>query len=709
MTDSDTPSDRPTNRLALEKSPYLLQHAHNPVDWYPWGEEAFARARAEDRPVFLSIGYATCHWCHVMERESFEDSAVAALLNEGFVPIKVDREERPDLDGVYMTVCQLTTGQGGWPLTVVMTPERRPFFAGTYFPRETRHGRIGMLELLPRLRAVWDERRADVESSARAALDAVAETERRALANEGGRALELDTLARGFEELAARYDPGMGGFGRAPKFPTPHQLLFLLRWHDRADEPRALEMVEKTLTMMRRGGIFDHVGLGFHRYSTDARWLVPHFEKMLYDQALLAMAYVETWRVTRDDRYRRVAEEIFEYVRRDLTDDAGAFQSAEDADSEGREGKFYVWTSEELGRVLAPLGDTAVALARDAFRVEARGNFAEESTGERTGENILHRRVSLAGLAEAHGTDRGAIERRLEEIRMALLDARAERVRPLLDDKILTDWNGLAIAALAAASAAFGEPSYAESAVRAADFILGRMRGPDGRLLHRYRDGEAAIPAGAADLAFLAWGAIELYGATFEPRWLEEAVRLLDELVEGFWDEEGGGVFNAARDVDDVPVRQKETYDGATPSANAVAWYAWLRLGHLTGEPALLERAAGMARTFAGAVARAPSAHAMWLVALDLDLGPTREVVIAGPRGRADTERLLAVAREGFRPRTSVLLKPPDGDEGARLETLAPFTVGHAPLEGAAAAYVCSGFACRRPTSDASEMRAALG
>ena len=714
MTDSEAPSqpsarsDPSANRLAGEKSPYLLQHAHNPVDWHPWGEEAFERARAEDRPIFLSIGYATCHWCHVMERESFEDAAVAALLNDGFVSIKVDREERPDLDGVYMTVCQLMTGQGGWPLTVVMTPDRRPFFAGTYFPRETRHGRIGMLELLPRLRGLWDERREDVETSARAALEGVAEAERRSLANERGLSLELDTLARGFDELRTRYDPGTGGFGRAPRFPTPHQLLFLLRWHERTGDPSALEMVEKTLTMMRRGGIFDHVGFGFHRYSTDARWLVPHFEKMLYDQALLAMAYADAWRATRDDRYRRVTGEILEYVRRDLTDAGGAFYSAEDADSEGREGKFYVWSADELAAVLGPLGDDAVALARSAFRIEARGNFADEATGERTGENILHRRGSIAELAETHGVSEEEVVRRLEEIRTALFAARSGRVRPLLDDKILTDWNGLMIAAFASAAAAFGEPAHARTAARAAEFVLGEMRDPEGRLLHRYREGEAAIPAGAADHAFLAWGLIELYGATFEPRWLDEAGRVLDALADGFWDEENGGVFNAAHDIDDVPVRQKESYDGATPSANAVAWYAWLRLGHLTGDAARLERAAAVARAFAGTVARAPSAHTMWLVALDLDLGPSHEVVIAGPPGREDTERLLVALRDGFRPRTSVLLKPPEGEAARRLETLAPFTAGHAPLAGAAAAWVCSGFTCQRPTSDASEMREAL-
>ena len=696
------------NQLAREKSPYLLQHAFNPVDWLPWGEEAFARARAEDRPIFLSIGYATCHWCHVMEHESFEDEDVAALLNRDFVSIKVDREERPDIDGVYMTACQLMTGQGGWPLTIVMTPDKQPFFAGTYFPRESVAGRAGMLDLLPRLAALWRERRADVEAAGASALAAIREVEVRGLGSGEG-ALDEETLRRGFSELHARFDPHQGGFSRAPKFPAPHQLLFLLRWSDRAGDRRGVEMVEKTLVSMRRGGIFDHLGYGFHRYSTDARWLVPHFEKMLYDQALLAMAYTELWQLTGDDAHRRVALEIYEYVARDLTDAEGGFYSAEDADSEGREGAFYVWTREEFDEVLsAALGEDAAGLARRAFRVEARGNFADEASGLRTGENILHAAETPAEIAAALGMEAGAtdaadVEQRLEEARRVLFEKRAARERPLLDDKILTDWNGLMIAALARSGLAFGDESLVKAAARAADFILERLRDGEGQLLHRYRDGDAAIPAGAADHACLSWGLVELYGATFDPRWLRAARELLDALLERFWDPDRLGVFNVDAAQRDVPVRQKELYDGATPSANATTWYVLLRLGRLTGDLELLDRAEALRRAVAGPVAGAPSAHTMSLVALDLALGPAQEVVVTGDPGESGTRRMLAALADRYAPRTAVLFKPA-GSPADALAEIAPFTAPYDLLDGKATAYVCADFACRRPTTDTAEM-----
>ena len=699
------------NRLAHEKSPYLLQHAFNPVDWYPWGEEAFERSRAEeDRPIFLSIGYATCHWCHVMEHESFEDADVAALLNRNFVSIKVDREERPDIDGVYMTVCQLMTGHGGWPLTVVMTPDKEPFFAGTYFPRESVAGRMGMLDLLPRLAGAWRERRADVEAAGASALDAVREIEARGLGAADG-TLGEETLRRGFNDLLARFDPHQGGFSRAPKFPAPHQLLFLLRWSDRSGDRRGVEMVEKTLVAMRRGGIFDHLGYGFHRYSTDARWLVPHFEKMLYDQALLAMAYTELWQLTGDDAHQTVAREIFEYVARDLTDPGGAFYSAEDADSEGREGAFYVWTRDELDEVVgAALGADAARLARRAFNVETRGNFADEASGLRTGENILHLRETPAEIAAALGEEEGVVEARVEEIRRVLFERRATRVRPLLDDKILTDWNGLMIAALAGSGRAFGDVSLVTAAARAADFILDRLRDDDGRLLHRHRDGESAITAGAADHACLAWGLIELYGATWDPRWLREARRLVDELLDRFWDPERQGVFNVDAAQRDVPVRQKDVYDGATPSANAATWYVLLRLGRVTGDHALLERAEALRRALSGPVGHAPSAHTMSLVALDLALGPAHEVVINGDGGADDTRALLSALADRYGPRTAVLFKPVgDAAAAARLEEVAPFTRAHGTPDGCATAYVCSDFTCHRPTTDVAEMLSQLG
>ena len=708
------PDARP-NRLAREKSPYLLQHAFNPVDWVPWGEEAFARARAEDRPIFLSIGYATCHWCHVMERESFEDADVAALLNRDFVSIKVDREERPDIDGVYMTACQLMTGQGGWPLTIVMTPDKQPFFAGTYFPREGVAGRAGMLDLLPRLAALWRERREDVEAAGASALAAIREVEVRGVGSGEGRgegALGEETLRRGFSDLLARFDPHQGGFSRAPKFPAPHQLLFLLRWSDRTGDRRGVEMVEKTLVSMRRGGVFDHLGYGFHRYSTDARWLVPHFEKMLYDQALLAMAYTELWQMTGDDAHRTVAREIHAYVARDLTDPEGGFYSAEDADSEGREGAFYVWTRAEFDEVLSEaLGEDTAGLARRAFRVEARGNFADEASGLRTGENILHAGETPAEIAAALGEDAGRVEKRLEEARRVLFEKRTTRERPLLDDKILTDWNGLMIAALARSGLAFGDEALVAAAGRAADFMLERLRDDEGTLLHRYRDGESAIVAGAADHACLIWGLIELYGATFDPRWLRAARELLDPLLERFWDPDRLGVFNVDATQSDVPVRQKELYDGATPSANATTWYVLLRLGRLTGDVELLDRAEALRRALAGPVGGAPSAYTMSLVALDLALGPSQEVVVAGDPDEPDTRRMLDALANRYAPRTAVLFKParsrteaPGGPPANLLAQLAPFTEPHDLLDGKATAYVCTDFACRRPTTDVAEM-----
>jgi uncharacterized protein YyaL (SSP411 family) len=733
------------NRLAGEKSPYLLQHAHNPVDWYPWGEEAFERARLDDKPIFLSIGYSTCHWCHVMERESFEDDEVAALLNDDFVSIKLDREERPDIDGVYMTVCQLTTGHGGWPLTIVMTPDRKPFFAGTYFPKESRGGRIGIIDLLPRLTELWKGRRGDVLQSADSILAAVRESERPGtrpglpletdqVATTGESPLGEDTLRRTYEELAGRFDRLQGGFGGAPKFPTPHQFLFLLRYHDRSGEPHALEMVEKTLQTMRRGGIFDHVGFGFHRYSTDARWLVPHFEKMLYDQALLAMAYTETWLVTKRPEYRQVAEEILAYVLRDMTDPSGGFYSAEDADSEGREGKFYLWTVTELEKVL---DEEDAQLVRRVYNLEKRGNFADEATGERTGENIPHLRKPLVeiarelvstgrlevgrgagiGVTDAAGTTDGAAEDalrdRLERIRARLFSARETRIHPLKDDKVLTDWNGLMIAAMAIAGRAFDAVEYTRAAERAAGFLLDTLRDEQGRLLHRYREGEAALQATAADYAFLVWGLIELYQTTFEPRHLAESLRLHEEMVGRFWDDEGAGFFTAAADVSDLPVRQKEAYDGATPSANAVAWYNELRLSRLTGGTDLEERAARHEAAFAGTIQRMPSAYTMWLMALDFRVGPVHEVVIATPDptgGEPETgaAAFLDALRTRFIPR-AVVLDRPQGPVGEELATLAPFAAAHGPVNGQAAAYACTDFACQAPVTEPAALLRAIG
>ena len=680
---------RMPNRLMHEKSPYLLQHAQNPVDWYPWGEEAFAVARELDRPIFLSIGYATCHWCHVMEHESFEDEEVARLMNEAFVNIKVDREERPDVDGIYMTVAQMTTGHGGWPLTILMTPDRIPFMAATYIPRENQHGRVGMLNLVPRIRQAWAERRPALLESAASIQQHL---ESMAAAEFGGRTLGTDVLRQGFGELSASFDRQHGGFGSAPKFPTPHRLLFLLRYWRRTEVEMALEMVEQTLASLRAGGVFDQVGFGFHRYSTDREWLLPHFEKMLYDQAMLMLAYAESLEASPDPARERVVREIAEYVLRDLTSPEGAFYSAEDADSEGEEGKFYVWSLDE---VRAVLGEEEAGHAAAAWGLKPEGNYRDEASGRTTGLNIPH----LTSYEEADGL--------LEKARLSLFEHRGMRERPLLDDKVLTDWNGLMIAALARAGRVLSDASLIAAARRSAAFIHETM-GSSGELLHRYRDGEAALQANLDDYAFLAWGEIELYQATFEPEHLQRAIQLTDSMVGRFLDADRGGFFFSAAGKADLIVRQREVYDGAVPSGNSVALYNLVRLARLTGRPDYEQLVSDTASAFSRQVASQPAAFTFFLSAMDMVIGPSQELVIVGDPDAEDTRSLLAVAREDYRPNLVVLLRPP-GDAGRTIAELAPFTESFDLLDGRAAAYLCSGFACERPVSDPGALRDLIG
>ncbi|MBN2565875.1 MAG: thioredoxin domain-containing protein, partial [Candidatus Eisenbacteria bacterium] len=630
------------NRLEHEKSPYLLQHASNPVDWYPWGDEAFMRARAEDRPVLLSIGYSTCHWCHVMERESFQDSEVAALLNRSFVCVKVDREERPDVDAVYMEAGRTMSGGGGWPLTLFMAPDRRPFFAMTYIPKTGRFGRPGMMELVPRIAELWSTQRGELLDTAGRVVSALLQETAQPVPRELG----VDVMDRAYARLRSEFDGEHGGFGTRPKFPTPHQLLFLLRYWNRAGERDALAMVEATMAGMRQGGIHDHVGFGFHRYSTDEAWLVPHFEKMLYDQAMMVMACTESYLATGKHCCEHTLRGVVEYVLRDLTDDLGAFYSAEDADSEGVEGKFYTWKLSELRELL---GEDDLEFATSASRLTEEGNVRDEATGRPTGVNILHLADSPGDLAKKLGVTEQAFFDRLESVRSRLFEARSRRVRPSLDDKILTDWNGLMIAALARASQALGEPSFADAARRAADFVLTTMRNEEGRLLHRYRDGEAAILANADDHAFLAMGLFDLYEATHETRYLRESARLMDDMLTLFWDGDGGGFFFSPRDGESLLTRRKEIYDGAVPSSNSVALLNLLRLGSALARPDLTELADSLVRAFAGTVAASPSAHTMFLTAYDFALGPSVEVVIAGDPEDDHTGALLDVTRGLFR------------------------------------------------------------
>ncbi|MEM8556505.1 MAG: thioredoxin domain-containing protein [Bacteroidota bacterium] len=735
------------NRLAAASSPYLRQHADNPVDWHPWGDDAFALAHQQGKPVFLSIGYATCHWCHVMAHESFEDDAVARLLNEAFVCVKVDREERPDVDQVYMAVCQAMTGHGGWPLTLLLTPERQPFFAATYIPKHTRGQRLGLLDWVPRVQALWQQ----APERARSAAAGITEQVRAALQTEAADApLDASVLDRTATQLAQRFDPEFGGFGAQPKFPTPHHLLFLLRHWQRTGDAEALQRVTHTLRAMHHGGLHDHLGGGFHRYSTDRRWLLPHFEKMLYDQALLAMAYTEAWQAMGgpgggDALFRTTAESIFAYVLRDLTHEHGGFFSAEDADSEHpdghmEEGAFYVWTEAELDTLL---GDDA-ALAKAAFGTEPAGNFEDEATHQKTGANVLHRPRALDTLAAEFGaafdTAEADIAARLDAIQATLFAHRnATRKRPLRDEKVLTDWNGLLIAALARAARAFDRPDYAAAASRAADFVLTTLRTDDG-LLHRWHDAfplpdgttalaEAGIPANLDDYAFLVFGLTDLYQATFDPRWLREALALHNEMDARFADPQGDGYFFTAAGGEHLLTRVKEFYDGAIPSGNSVAMLNALRLARLTGRTDLEATAARIGQANAD-VAQAPIAHtflmcaADWLLGSDARVGDAsvgdarvedvnsgaQEVVIAGDPDAADAQALLRVLNAAYVPNAVAVLRPA-GDAEA-LTDLVPYAAAMTPVDGPggpqAAAYVCEGFACQAPVTTPEALRALL-
>ena len=680
----------PSNRLIHEKSPYLLQHAHNPVDWYPWEDDTFERAKKENKPIFLSIGYATCHWCHVMEKESFEDEDAAKYLNETFICIKVDREERPDIDAVYMAACQMLTGGGGWPLTIFMTPEKQPFFAATYIPKLTRFGRAGLIDLCQRIKTIWATDRNKVLSSA----DSISGNLGKAFSFSSEGELDVSVLKKGYNLMEINYDARFGGFGSAPKFPTPHQLLFLLRYYHRSRNEKALDMVKKTLTAMRLGGIWDHVGFGFHRYSTDKQWLLPHFEKMLYDQALLAQAYLETYQVTRDRFYSKTAEEIFTYVLRDMTSDEGAFFAAEDADSEGEEGKFYVWTMEEFRSLL---DDDAGPWER-IFNVKETGNFLEEASGRETGTNILHMDKSFGQWAEETGTSEQELEEQWKAIREKLYLYREKRIHPLKDDKVLTNWNGLMISAFALGARILDEPKYADAAKRSARFVLERLRDSEGRLYHRYRDGETAIRANAEDYVFLINGLLELYGTTFDADYLKQAIALQEKLLGDFWDEKEKGFFLTEEGDQDLPVRPKELYDGAIPSANSVSLLNLLKLSRMTGDVRWEEKASELTAAFAGTVNRQPTAFTYFLMGLDFAFSDGQEVVIAGKQNAADTKDMLAALNKHFSPNKVVLFKSDEKDQA--LSEIAGFTDGLQVVQGKATAHVCKGFNCKEPTTD---------
>ena len=671
------------NRLSDETSPYLLQHAENPVDWYPWGDEALSRARNEDRPILLSIGYSACHWCHVMERESFENDEIAALMNDNFVNIKVDREERPDLDAVYMEAVQMLTGSGGWPMTVFLTPEGRPYYGGTYFPPEDRGGMPGLPRLLAAASQAYRTNKGEIERVTRQLADQMGRTGQMP---RGTTPLTTEVMHAAYSQLATQFDHLNGGFGNAPKFPQPMTPEFLLRYYDHGFNIRALEMVELTLNKMAYGGIYDQVGGGFHRYSTDAYWLVPHFEKMLYDNALLARLYLHSWQLTGNPLYRRITEETLDYVAREMTDASGGFYSAQDADSEGVEGKFFVWTPEELQQVL---GEDA-HLVMGYYGVTERGNFE--------GANILNVPKDPQDYAERQGVSDEELAAAIGRARAVLLDVREQRIHPLLDDKVLTGWNGLMLRSFAEAGAAFNRHHYLETARRNAAFLLDVMRDENGRILRTWRGGQAKLLGYLEDYACLADGLLALHEATLEPRWLTEANNVAARMIDLFWDDATGGFYDTGNDHEELVIRPRDVFDNAQPCGGSVATDVLLRLALIAGNDDYAAKGSTPLRALHPLLGRAPSATGHWLGALDFYVSLPKEIVIVGPTERAGTLGMLGEIGKRFLPNRVVVgvadpaTPPLDGS---------PLLEQRGMQDGLPTAYVCQHYVCQLPVTSA--------
>lgn len=688
------------NRLGDEVSPYLRQHAGNPVDWFPWGDEAFTLAREQDKPIFLSIGYSTCHWCHVMERESFSDAGVAGLLNEHFVCIKVDREERPDLDALYMNAAIALIGTGGWPLNLVLTPDLHPFYAATYLPREGRPGMPGLLEILPALARYWRENR----EKAAATAGLLAKAIRNSNDSRGGRRVHRRAADRMIQDLTIQFDSLNGGFGRPPKFPMPHIHLFLLRYWKWTGNEKALRMAEKTLLSMARGGIYDHLGYGFHRYATDARWLIPHFEKMLYDQALAAMAYTEAFLATGNRELGDIASGCMEYICSSLASPQGVFFSAEDADSEGEEGTYYLWTRDEISSILEH-EDQRIFLK--VFPVNNVGNFHDPASAGAPGRTILHKVHTADEAARMLSLDADAVRQRLGHIRTMLLQHRNTREKPFRDEKILADWNGLAIASLAMVSRALGKEEFLDAAGNAASFIISRMRTDDGGLWHRCMDGVTGIRATSADYAAMIYGLIELFIASGDPRHLKSALDLEEYHAAYFWDTKTGGYFTTPESAADVFARQKEWYDGAIPSPNSLSFSNLTRLALLTGDEEFSRRADMLSRQYSHLADTNPSSCAMFMAGYTLSAGPLQRVVIAGKRKDPLFGEMRSFLDAHYLPFTIPVLK--DEDREDLVSGILPSVKEYASRGGTSRAFICSMTSCQAPASSVEDLRTLLG
>ena len=680
------------NRLAQEKSPYLLQHANNPVDWYPWGEEAFAKAKALDRPVFLSIGYSTCHWCHVMEHESFEDEEVANLMNQHFISIKVDREERPEIDHVYMSVCRAMTGRGGWPLTIIMTPDKEPFFSGTYFPKNSRGNRPGMMQLIPSIAKNWQQDRENLFGNISKIKDYLKRTNTKSM----GDFPDESVLKDGFSQFLKRYDHEFGGFGKAPKFPSPQDFIFLLKYYHKTKDESALIMVENSLKHMRRGGIWDHIGFGFHRYSTDREWLTPHFEKMLYDQAMLSLAYLETYQITGNEFYAETARDIFTYVLRDMTSPEGGFYSAEDADSEGEEGLFYLWTVDEVNQILGiEDGERFIT----AYNMTEKGNFRDEATRQFNGKNIIHQKGNLKGLSRNLKISEKELRKFIQSCRTKLMEERKKRIHPLKDDKILTDWNGLMIAALSKGASVLKEPTYLKSAEKAADFVVKNLRDSKGKLLKRYRNGDAGLDGHLDDYAFMVWGLLNLYEAGFDTKQLNRAIKLSEIMEKDFNDNEGGGFFLGSDQSEKLIIRAKTGYDGAIPSGNSIAVLIFNRLYRMTGNLRWANLSEKTLRSFSKDLKQMPSGYTAMILGFMYDAYGSKEIVVVANGRHEETQLLLEELQSLYIPQKIMLFKDTNKRRDP-LTKIASWTENHSAQNNKPTIYICEDFACSLPTTD---------